>query len=134
MGVRLSVGQLEGSVPSVPDKCWHKHRIVQYDASCCLVANRDLCTGFWGTGFGGNGEWLGPSLPSLKDVESCLECPAEDPRAGWQEPVASPGQTKPQARLRLAAGLPWDHLSHSDWGKLSHTSVARDLGDYGGQF
>lgn len=126
MGVRLSVGQLEGSIPSVPGKCWHKHHIVQCDASCFLGANRDLCTGFWGTGFGGNGEWLGPNLPSLKDVESCLEPPAAEPRALVRQ--------KPQARLRLAAGLPWDHLSHSDWGKLNHSSVARDLGDYGGQF
>lgn len=44
---------------------------------------------------------VGPSLASLKGVESCLESLATVPRAGWQEPMASPGQMKPQARPML---------------------------------
>lgn len=52
------------------------------------------------------------------------EPPAAVPRAGWQEPMPSPGQVKPQAGLTpwltLAGGVPQNHLNRSGETKSNH--------------
>lgn len=81
--------------------------------------------GFGGQGFGVMGSgWAQVCLPSRMWSHAwslLLQSQEQAGRSQWQALVRQ-------------NGLPWDHLNHSDWGKLSHTSVARDLGDYGGQF